>query len=262
MKRIHLFEFEDQPWFPRWIRICMTRYIMAFHKLLGTAPSLATLVRKAIPFMSYNRILDLCSGSAGPMIEVVSILNKENNQDIHLTLSDRYPDTKAIAAISKMEDPNFSYMKEPINAAKVEEKGFGLWTLVCSLHHMKPATARNILQNAQQKGQPILIYEISDNSAPIVLWWLAIPIAFLMVFFITPFVRPITWQQIVFTYLKPILPLLIAWDGAISNARTYTLSDLKELISGLEIPSYGWEMGEVAGRGGKKLYLFGFPIMN
>lgn len=37
MKRIHLFEFEDQAWFPNWIRVLMTRYIMAFHRLIGTA---------------------------------------------------------------------------------------------------------------------------------------------------------------------------------------------------------------------------------
>ena len=43
MKRIHLFEFEDLPWFPNWLRTCMTRYIVTIHRLLGSAGELAAL---------------------------------------------------------------------------------------------------------------------------------------------------------------------------------------------------------------------------
>ncbi|OJH40269.1 hypothetical protein [Cystobacter ferrugineus] len=44
------------------------------------------------------------------------------------------------------------------------------------------------------------------------------------------------------TYALPVLPLLIAWDGAVSNARTYTEEDLRELLAGLEAPDYRWEI--------------------
>jgi hypothetical protein len=73
-------------------------------------------------------------------------------------------------------------------------------------------------------------------------------------------VRPMTWQQLVFTYLIPILPMFIAWDGAVSNARTYTLEDMGELIHGLSDETYTWEKGKVKGKGGNKLYLLGRPV--
>jgi hypothetical protein len=79
-----------------------------------------------------------------------------------------------------------------------------------------------------------------------------------MTFFITPFVRPLTWKQIIFTYVIPIIPFFFAWDGAVSNARTYTLNDLDILIDGLETKDYKWEKGTIAGKA-KKIYLLGLP---
>ncbi|MGK3992737.1 hypothetical protein [Sorangium sp. So ce1024] len=49
-----------------------------------------------------------------------------------------------------------------------------------------------------------------------------------------------------------------AWDGAASNARTYTLTDLDELLEGLSDEGYRWEKGVIRGRG-TKLYLLGLP---
>jgi len=100
--------------------------------------------------------------------------------------------------------------------------------------------------------------EISDNSYPKALWWMAIPFNFLTCLFITPLVKPLTWQQLVFTYLIPVIPLCFAWDGAVSNARTYTLDDMDVLLEGLHSKSYRWEKGTIHGRS-KMLYLLGLP---
>lgn len=73
--------------------------------------------------------------------------------------------------------------------------------------------------------------------------------------------RPFTWQQLLFTYLIPIIPICFAWDGAVSNARTYTLSDMELLLEGLESDDYTWEKGVIDGKS-KKLYLLGLPRKN
>ncbi len=129
---------------------------------------------------------------------------------------------------------------------------------ICSFHHMNSETAKKILQDAQSSQQPICIYEISDNSLPNILWWIALPLNFLMTFFITPFVKPLSWKQIVFTYFIPVLPFYFAWDGAVSNVRTYTLKDLDELTKDLKSENYIWKKGVLKGRG-KKIYLLGLP---
>mgnify|MGYP006965539073 CR=1 FL=1 len=261
MKRIHLFEFEDFSWFPGWLRECMTRYIMAIHKLLNTSDDLAVLLSKLLGQTHSNQIIDLCSGSGGPMLEVREILISEYGyNELDLTLSDLYPHKEIASRINNFGNPKIKYVLEPVNAADLDKDQKGVRTLVCSMHHMKREIAREILKDAYSAKQPICIFEISDNATPKWLWWIAIPINFLSVFFITPLVRPMTWKQIVFTYLIPLLPIFIAWDGAVSNARTYTLSDLDVLLKGMESESYTWEKATIKGKVGNKLYLLGYPI--
>lgn len=77
----------------------------------------------------------------------------------------------------------------------------------------------------------------------------------------TPFVKPLTWRQIVFTYLIPIIPICYAWDGQASLPRIYTLNDLDALLDGLGSESYTWAKGHAKKENGKKLgtYLLGLP---
>jgi hypothetical protein len=65
----------------------------------------------------------------------------------------------------------------------------------------------------------------------------------ILVLLLTPKIRPVSWLQIVFTYLVPILPLLIFWDGLVSQLRTYSVKELEGLTRGLQSPDYRWEIG-------------------
>ena len=259
MKRIHLFEFEDFSWFPNWLRICLTRLMVVMHRMLGTNQELANLVSKSLRHAAKPDIIDLCSGSGGAMINVAKTLKEDYQiENLTLTFTDLYPN-KELAGKINQDNSDFSYIPTSVDATNVPEDLVGLRTMVCSFHHMKPDTARSILKSAKEDKQPICIYEISDNSFPIFLWWVALPLNFIMTFFITPFVRPLTWKQILFTYFIPVIPVLFAWDGAVSNARTYTLQDLEVLLKGLETADYKWEKGKITGRA-KKVYLLGTPI--
>ncbi|MDW7691584.1 hypothetical protein R9C00_17445 [Flammeovirgaceae bacterium SG7u.111] len=87
MKRIHVFEFEDLAWFPNWFRRCMTRLIIVMHKLLKTDEELAELLAGIIKETQITSIVDLCSGSAGPLPSAVNILKEKHGiENIKLTL--------------------------------------------------------------------------------------------------------------------------------------------------------------------------------
>ena len=259
MKRIHLFEFEDFSWFPSWLRKCMTRYIMVIHQLLESDQSLAKIISNILKHNKENRIIDLCSGSGGPMLSVHQKLTHEYNfKDLKLTLSDLYPDPETVKIITEGHKGEIEYKKESINAANVEGKG--LRTMICSMHHMPPKIAFDILKDAHDKKVPICIFEISDNSFPIFLWWVSMIPAFLMTLLLTPRVKPLTWYQLFFTYIIPIIPLFIAWDGAVSNARTYTKEDLKELTTKLQSDDYNWDIKLIKAKGpGNMICLTGTP---
>ncbi|MFD2998760.1 hypothetical protein ACFS7Z_00165 [Pontibacter toksunensis] len=233
------------------------------HRILGTNQELADLVSKALKYSSKPSIIDLCSGSGGAMIEVARVLKEDYQiQNLTLTLTDLYPNKELANNINQDTRGGISYISTSIDATNIPSDLLGVRTMVCSFHHMKPGTARTILKNAKDMKQPICIYEISDNSFPILLWWIALPLNFLMALLITPFVRSLTWKQILFTYLIPLVPIFFAWDGAVSNARTYTLKDLDILLKGLdEEEDYKWEKGKITGRA-KKIFLLGAPVKN
>jgi hypothetical protein len=259
MKRIHLFELEDFTWFPHWLRACLTKLMVVMHQLVGSSDDLARLLGNALAHSRQLAIVDLCSGGGGPMLPVFEKLRSQPGMaDLRLTLTDLYPNQEVAAAVNTSPTPELAYHLVAVNAVDVPADLPGVRTLVGSFHHMPPATARRILHQAHASQQPICIYEMSDNSLPTALWWISLPLLFLLSFFLTPFARPLTWQQLLFTYLLPLIPLCFAWDGAVSNVRTYTLDDLDTLLQGLDTEHYTWEKGRIGGWA-KKLYLLGLP---
>lgn len=140
-------------------------------------------------------------------------------------------------------------MQEPVDVTKVEEwtnQSNTLYTIFCAFHHFTLVQTRQILEHVHQEKISICIFEMSNNTQPKYIWWLAIVSAFLTCLILTPTIKGVTWQQLLFTYLIPILPLCIAWDGAVSNARTYTKQDLEQLIFGLD-SDYTWHIEELYG---------------
>ena len=266
MKRIQLFEFEDLSWFPKTIRRSMTNLIALLHKMTGTKEVIADLLSPIMREKQYERIVDLGSGSGGIMPEVVEEINNEiPDKNIQLLLTDLYPNTDQISKWNDQEGSRVKYHPETVDATKLDMAPGGLKTMINCFHHMPPAEARKILETASRNHQPIVIYEMGENNIPLLLWWLLLPVSLfilmLMVLFMTPFVRPLSWQQLLFTYLIPIIPICYAWDGQASLPRMYTMNDLDLLLKDLESSDYEWSKGKAFKRNKKKLgtYLIGLP---
>ncbi|MEX0291304.1 MAG: hypothetical protein AB3N14_19530 [Flavobacteriaceae bacterium] len=265
MKRIQLFEFEDFSWFPAWLRNCMTRLIVLLQRMMGTSQVLANLISKVLKEKQLLTIVDLGSGSGGVMPDVLELLRQDPElKDVKLTMTDLYPNEKIIKEITEKQDLNMSYYPTSVDATNIATAPAGLKTMVNSFHHMPPERARKILESAQQNHQPLLIYELGDNKMPLLVWWLLLPISLvilmIMVLFMTPFVRPLTWQQLVFTYLIPIIPICYAWDGQASLPRIYSLKDIDLLLEGLNSDKYTWTKGHALKKTKKQgIYVLGIP---
>lgn len=266
MKRIELFEFEDFNWLPYFIRSGVTNLIRVLHKLTATSEVLSSLLLNIEDKYSFNQIVDLGSGSGGPMPEVIESINRsKTKQNVKLILSDFYPNPSIVSEINSQKLKNVSYLKSSLNAKSLDKAPKGIKTMIASFHHMKPATAKEILMSAQINKQPILIYEIAKNNIPTLIWWLLLPISlvilFLMTLFMTPFVKPLSLKQLIFTYIIPVIPIVYAWDGQASIMRTYTFSDIKTLLGEQDNKDYVWELSEAKKSNGKNggYYLLGYP---
>lgn len=264
MKRVQLFEFEDFSWFPSVFRNSMTNLIVVLHKIMGVAPVLGKLIRETLEETGETEVIDLGSGAGGAMPMVHELLVAEGTS-ISITMTDKHPNPQTISAVNSKSDPTLHYLDSSVDAMDLTRAPKGLKTMVNSFHHMPEENAKAILKSAQETGQPILIYEIAENNIPTVLWWLLLPISLIitatMCLFMTPFVRGLTWQQLVFTYLIPIIPLAYAWDGQASLPRMYTFSDIDELLNDIPTTSYTWKKGPAKDAKGKKrgTYLIGMP---
>lgn len=269
MKRIELFEFEDYDWFPSWLRVCMTNLIVVLHKMIGIGDVLANLVAQVLIKSNSSQIVDLGSGSGGAMPEVMEILHGyDRYRHVKLIMTDLYPDAEVVAKFKGQNKAYLKYLETPVNATDISKTPKGLKTMVNSFHHMNPENAKKILKSAQENKEPLLIYEMGQNNIPLFIWWLLLPFSLIamviMVLFMTPFVRPLTWRQIVFTYLIPIIPICYAWDGQASLPRMYTLKDMDVLLEGLATDDYTWEKAVLYRKKGKKLgtYVIGLPKLN
>ena len=266
MQRIHLPEFIDFDWFPSWLRTSMTHLIVVVAKLLGASQVLATLTSRTLQAGKIHQIIDLGSGAGGPMPDVLRILRSEPaTADVRLILTDLYPNLEALEALNVEGQEHICYLPEPVDAMDLASAPPGLKTMVNSFHHLRPDDARSFLASAQATRQPLLIYDMAQPILPLWLWWLTLPVALVLtgvtVYFMTPFVRPLTLRQLFFTYVIPIIPIFYAWDGQASMPRLYSLSDMDELLDGLPPDGYRWEKGQATTAGGRKigLYLIGLP---
>jgi hypothetical protein len=156
------------------------------------------------------------------------------------TMTDRFPNAAFAASVNARHDPRLTYRTTPVDASAVPFDLVGARTIIGGFHHLPPDLARGVLASAAREGQPICVLEATANHPIAIVIALLLP---LLVFLTTPVVRPLRASQVLLTYVFPVLPLLIFWDGFISNLRTYSQKELQALAASVDVPGYRWTIG-------------------
>jgi hypothetical protein len=256
MRRLHLVELEDLPWFPRLIRDLATDYLQFVAEWLHFDRAMAPLLRRVLEQTGTTRIVDLCSGGSGPLPGLVRELAAQG-ADVHATLTDLYPNIPAFEQIAAASDGRIDYEPHSVDARAVPTRLVGVRTIFNGFHHLKPGDAKAVLHAAAAARQPIAIVEISDRS----LRMLPVVLTPLMVLVATPFMRPFLWRRLLWTYLIPLVPLTCLWDGIVSQLRAYTLEELRDLTAASA--PMRWEIARVPVVGGlaRLTYVLGTPTV-
>lgn len=253
MGRVHLFEFGDQKWFPSFLRNYMTDFLQFLSNKTKLYRPVIPVILKGLEHSGTNSIIDLGSGGGGGLLWLNSEL-KKTIPDLKIVLTDYYPNIPAFARI-KSEADNFEYREEPVDARKVPENLKGLRTQFLSLHHFRPADARQILQNAVDSSSAIAVFEGQERGVPSIIAMLISPVSVILT---TPFIRPFSFGRLVFTYLLPLVPLFTLWDGVISSLRTYSVKEMNSLVNEVDgSEAYDWDIGRLRSGPGIILYLLG-----
>ncbi|KAF3928583.1 hypothetical protein AA313_de0201830 [Arthrobotrys entomopaga] len=265
--RLHLFEIDDQNWFPQYLRskiqacltFCWTVSFPPFQipRLTDSnGPSASSCLAKVLrtelgPSLSSYTFIDFCAGAGGPTPIVEKHLNgqlkKEGLETVKFVLTDLYPNPEAWKQIQE-RSPAFSYVAQPVDAGKAPKKEvllgddgskgkkiFRMFNL--AFHHFDDDGAKRILKDALN----------GSDAIGTLSGFLSVTSIGPLLTFLSPFHAPF-WNlgHLFFTYVIPILPFVMVFDGYMSALRTRTPQEILALINAIperERMGWNWKWG-------------------
>jgi len=272
MRRLHLFEVAEQPRCPDAVRDGLTDYL-AFAIERGrpyapAVPLLAGALRRATRrpgaagaeppdavAAEAADIVDLAAGAGGPwgaFAPSVAALGVP----VRVRLTDLHPNAAASARLAAATAGAVTGESRPVAADRVPPDLGGFRTMFSAFHHFAPAAAGRVLADAAARGEEIAVFEATRRDARTILLTCLTPLVVLLG---TPFVRPFRCSRLLLTYVVPVIPAVVLFDGVVSCLRTYTPDELRAIAAASGAEGYTWEAGEVGGGPVPVTYLVGLP---
>ncbi len=259
MKRIKGFEWEDQPWFPSFLRRCMTDFLRFILQTGNLYKPVTPLLIAGLQHTNSSRIIDLCSGAGGAVPGIQQNIKQATGKTIPFILTDLYPNTAAYRQIEQDTNGSIMYSSQAVNATHVPDSLHGFRTIFSGFHHFDENTAKKVLLNATDANEGIAVFDGGSRSV----WFIILILIFHPPAFMlgTPFIKPFSVKRLLFTYLLPVVPLCTIWDGIVSVMRLYTPDELLLLATQTtKNKPYIWQSGIIANRAGIRIaYLIGYP---
>ncbi len=258
MRRIHFIELHDQPWFPSFLRDYVTDALQFGFNLIEVYAPIAPLLQRIVDSTETQSIVDLCSGGGGPWLDLSRRLDSRNpprdSSGLQIYLTDKYPNLGAFQKVSAASEGRIRFYPEPVDATSVPRELKGVRTMFSTFHHFPPEAARAVLQDAVDAREGIAVFEVARRAPTAI----ALVFAFVFMLFVCmTAMRPFRWSRLLWTYLVPIVPFVLLFDGIVSCLRTYRPQELRE-IADLTAGEYRWEAGESKGKA-PITYLIGYP---
>jgi hypothetical protein len=255
MKRRHLFEAHELSVCPQAVRELVTGFLEMVAALFQPYSPKSGLFVRAMRSTNASQFVDLCSGNGGPWLVLAQEIERQTGQSVSVVLTDKFPSQETRRRNDALEW--LTYIEYPVDARCVPGHLRGVRTLFNGLHHFQRDDAKAVLQDAVANRQPIVVFESLQRD------WFALAQALMLpvcVLFLTPFVRPLRWSRLVLTYIIPLAPLILLWDGVVSVLRCYRPDELRAMTDELSGDSYHWEFGAYRHLSVPVTFMVGYPI--
>ncbi|KAG8170040.1 hypothetical protein KVR01_000785 [Diaporthe batatas] len=250
--RMHLFEIDDQPWFPPWFRAKVQA------ALTQTWNSQIPLLQPVSPARMVSRLLqahlgdrladhvfvDFCAGGGGPTPSIERYINQDTSQGpVQFVLTDLHPHIENWTRASR-RSPNIHFSPSQIDASDAPpdllanhlntnnalgsgKKQFRLFNL--AFHHFDDPLARRILANTLQTSDGFAIFELQDRSlrAFLACCLLGVGVLLSAPLFAWRWRSPGT---LFWSWVVPVLPFVLVYDGWVSSLRTRTPDEVEALL--------------------------------
>jgi hypothetical protein len=204
--RLHLFEFEDQAWFPQILRDYQTGF-------LGFMSAHAGLYRNAprgLALAGASSIADLASGNGDAAVHATSALRAAGCK---LYLCDKFPSLGLTSRHAQAEGVH--YIAQSVDVVNDSLPEAEAYTMFNAFHHFTEAEKYRILYEPLQRNMATFLKVLLATTLGLVL--------------ITPFIRPLRLNRIVLTYFLPVGIFVTCWDGLVSVLRAPSRQALSRL---------------------------------
>jgi hypothetical protein len=252
LRRLHLIEILDQAWCPQAVRHGATDYLEAITSRGDIYRNVQPEFFRAIRDCGAKRVIDLCSGGGGPWLSAGWRCALAKHRPLTVVLTDKFPSHVLRGRLR--EDPYVSCVGFSVDAACVPESLSGFRTIFSSFHHFPDAFALAVLGDAVRCGEGFAMAEVTLRTPRAFATMLLMP---LFAWILTPGIRPFRWSRLLLTYLLPVIPMVVLWDGIVSCLRTRTPEELLALTN--SFPQYEWTAGYARGTWLAPVYLIGEP---
>ena len=214
-------ELEDHKWFPSTLRNFQTEYIGFVVKTFNIYKPFV----KTLPMHADKSMIDLCSGSGEPALSIFNDSNTFND----LTLTDKYPPIH-FKSTNKIE-----YKQEPKDVLNMDFEAGKTYTMFNAFHHFNADEQKSICSKIKEANASAYFVEILFPSPlHLIKTLFATTVG---VIFLSPFIKPLSWRRLLFTYIIPINILTISIDGVISVIKSKTLKQYQNILkmNGLKV---------------------------
>lgn len=242
-----LFEFEDQKWFPDFLRTYMTDYLQFIFSRLNMYKPVLPILHELLTRTSTNTIVDTCSGSGGPLFALKKEYEYYYDSPLIIRLTDKYI---PLNIVTNLPD-GITYEKTPLDADNIPQNVTGLRTMFSSMHHFRTQQIEKILFDAVSKNQPLVFFDSGNKSILMIISIILLhPIG---LFLFTPFIKPFSFSRLLLTYVIPLIIFFTIWDGVISIINLHNEKDLKSFVNKEKFSSYHWSIGTLRNKFGMKI---------
>lgn len=232
---MRFFEFGDLTWIPHIYHYYLRVYLMFFIKFVGYDKLWAKQTQAFLSQTDASSIMEYGSGSGEPLMRMVSQLDCEKAKSLSYTMSDLNPFPEFVTKVNVEAPNNFTYIETSVDAANHKPQDGQAVVFINSFHHLPPKVAHYVIKNNLENGNEMLILEYVRNN---LLAYFSMLGGVLIVLLTAPFVSklkhlPLT---ILFTYIIPLFPLMMLWDGLISCRRAYSSKFFDNIVKEINVP--------------------------
>ena len=229
--RLQLFEFGDLENIPRVYHDFLREFMGFLYRNLHIHKLWLQEINLFIE--QNNKIHDPCAGSG----DVNYYIEKEidENIDFQFILSDIMTDRvpRFAKTINSLKRRRLTYLEYSLDLLKASDSVYPK-IFINAFHHFTPEQVKVILNQQAKKKQDMLILEYCQKTLMSYFSMIMGPFMSMILF---PFIikKKDLISGFILTYIIPIIPFMLLWDGFISCFRTYSENDLMQVLNELEI---------------------------